>query len=173
MRHIASTKSRKIRVFAQTAATARIVVGGSIRILAILIILCILSPISLGGRFGLQLLQVHINLMPAFWNLQCTGCNNYSTDVECSMFSIPVCPDCGAERALAPCGSIRKSGIFPFTVNHVNGSPMEITDLGHLRRVERDYGVCFSAFNKANIRDLDPIRDLPKFRGNTPYGRHE
>lgn len=107
--------------------------------------------------------------MPAFWNLQCTGCHEYSTNVECSMFNIPVCPDCGAERALAPSGSIRKSSIFPFVVNHVNGSPMEITDLGHLRRVEKDYGVVFSAFNKSNIRDLDPIQDLPKFRGNNPY----
>jgi len=106
--------------------------------------------------------------MPAFWNLQCTGCNEHFANVECSMYAIPVCPTCGAERALAPAGAFRKSLIFPFTVPHVDGKPMEITDLGHLRRVERDYGVVFSAFNKANINDLDPIQDLPRFRGDDP-----
>lgn len=59
-----------------------------------------------------------------------------------------------------------KTAIFPFTLNHVDGKPMTITDMGHLRRVEKQYGVAFSAFNKDNVRDLDPLKDVPRYREN-------
>lgn len=102
--------------------------------------------------------------MAALWNLQCMDCHKGFSHVHCSMYSIPSCPDCGGERRLAPSGSQAASQMFPFTVPHVDGKPMTITDIGHLRRVERDYGVVFSAFSKNNIKDLDPIRDLPTYR---------
>lgn len=59
-----------------------------------------------------------------------------------------------------------KTGVFPFTLNHVDGKPMVIESLQHLRKVESTYGVVFSAFTKQNERDLDPIQQLPRFRGD-------
>ena len=59
-----------------------------------------------------------------------------------------------------------KTAAFPFEVNHITGKPMVIESLHHLRSVERQYGCVFSAFSKSNERDLDPIRDLPRFREN-------
>ena len=103
--------------------------------------------------------------MATFWNLNCPTCSELFENVECSMYSIPACPQCGGERYLAPSGSIRKSGIFPFTLNHVDGFPMEIRDITHLRQVEKQYGVAFSAFNKDNVRDLDPLKEVPRYRG--------
>ena len=104
--------------------------------------------------------------MAAFWHLYCSTCADTEQNVPCSMFDIPVCPVCSSNRTLAPCAGIRKSGIFPFTVNHVDGNPMEIRDMQHLRQVERNYGVAFSAFNKSNINDTDPMPDVPRYRGD-------
>src|SRR5690242_170876 len=103
--------------------------------------------------------------MAAYWHLQCVGCDKLHQNVQCSMFDIPACPDCGGEQRLAPSASIRKSGIFPFTCSHVDGTPMVINDIAHLRRVEAQYGVAFSAFSKSNINDLDPMKDVPVYRG--------
>ena len=60
------------------------------------------------------------------------------------------------------------SGVFPFETTHVDGKPMRIESMQHLRKVESKYGVVFSAFSKSNINDLDPIKNPPKFRGNDP-----
>ena len=59
-----------------------------------------------------------------------------------------------------------KTSAFPFETTHVTGKPMVIESLQHLRKVEREAGVVFSAFSKTNERDLDPIKDLPKFNEN-------
>jgi hypothetical protein len=83
------------------------------------------------------------------------------------MFNIPPCPQCATEQVLAAGGgrySSRTSNIFPFTVNHVDGKPMVINDLQHLRQVEQRHGVVFSAFSKDNINDLDPIKNPPTYR---------
>jgi len=102
----------------------------------------------------------------ANWNLRCQSCNALEMHVICSMFSIPPCPECGGERAIATVAqNYSPSGIFPFTVNHVNGKPMVIESLAHLRKVESTYGVAFSAFNKDNINDLDPMKDVPRYKG--------
>jgi hypothetical protein len=83
------------------------------------------------------------------------------------MFDIPVCSKCGGERAIATkYRQYSPSGVFPFTVDHVDGKPMEIHSLSHLRQVEKDYGVAFSAFNKNNVNDLDGMKDLPRFNEN-------
>ena len=42
---------------------------------------------------------------------------------------------------------------------------MVIENLSHLRQVEYKFGVAFSAFNKDNINDLDPMRDVPRYKG--------
>lgn len=103
--------------------------------------------------------------MATFWNLNCPTCADVHENVQCSMYAIPPCPVCGGEQFLAPSASVRKSGIFPFVVPHVNGKPMEIRDITHLRQVERDYGVAFSAFSKSNINDTDPMKEVPRYRG--------
>lgn len=105
----------------------------------------------------------------ANWNLTCEACKSLDQNVVCSMYTPPPCPTCGGERLIAPT-SVRKwdHGIFPFTVNHVDGKPMVITDMAHLRSVENSYGVAFSAFNKDNIHDLDGLKDTPKYRGDDP-----
>lgn len=82
------------------------------------------------------------------------------------MFSIPPC-ECGGERALAPSRIRVSGGVFPFTVNHVDGKPMVIESLHQLRTIERDYGVVFSAFSRDNWQDCSPVdANLPKFRGD-------
>lgn len=103
--------------------------------------------------------------MPAMWNLQCPACNDIELHVQCSMFAIPAC-SCGNERFIAPSGFSVRTPIFPFSCNHVDGKPMVIESMAHLRSVERTYGVAFSAFNKDNINDLDPLKDVPKYRGD-------
>lgn len=102
--------------------------------------------------------------MAAYWHLHCLTCNVIEPNVACSMYDIPVCSKCGSERFLAPAAGIRKSGIFPYTCNHVDGQPMEIRDMVHLRQIEREYGVAFSAFSKDNIRDTDGMSHLPTYR---------
>lgn len=104
--------------------------------------------------------------MAAFWNLKCEKCEKVYENVQCSMFAIPPC-DCGGERCLTST-KMGRSTVFPFTVNHVDGKPMTIESLHHLRQVEKTYGVAFSAFNKANINDLDPMSDVPRYRGDDP-----
>lgn len=60
-----------------------------------------------------------------------------------------------------------KGSGFPFETSHINGRPMQIESLHHLRQVERQYGVVLTAFsnNKSNWND-SVGRDLPRFRGN-------
>lgn len=67
-----------------------------------------------------------------------------------------------------------KTAGFPFEARHVSpdGKPITIDSLQHLRKVEKQYGVVFSAFSKANIRDLDPIKGVPRYRGEDEgFGR--
>ena len=61
-----------------------------------------------------------------------------------------------------------RTSAFPFEAPHVrpDGKPMVIESMHHLRRVEREYGVVFSAFNNSVSNSIDPIKgDLPKYRG--------
>lgn len=61
-----------------------------------------------------------------------------------------------------------KTSAFPFTTSNVDGKPMVIESLHHLRKVEKDYGVVFSALSKSNEKDLDPIPGVPRYRGDDP-----
>lgn len=59
------------------------------------------------------------------------------------------------------------SGAFPFTTTNLDGKPFTVNNITELRRIERDYGVVFSAFNRDNWQDCSPTdANLPKFRGN-------
>lgn len=93
------------------------------------------------------------------------------------MFDPIYCEKCGTELLVGMypyCkgtpdghGSVyAKTAGFPFETTHVDGSKMVINDLQHLRKVEKQYGVVFSAFSKSNINDLDPLRDVPRYRPN-------
>jgi hypothetical protein len=88
------------------------------------------------------------------------NCERCGTQLEIGMF--PFCKGNAADH-----GTIySKTAGFPFTVNHVDGKPMVINDLQHLRKVEKQYGVVFSAFSKSNVNDLDPLKDVPRYRPN-------
>mgnify|MGYP003658259194 CR=1 FL=1 len=89
-------------------------------------------------------------------------CEKCNLQLEVGMF--PFCR--GSQKDHIGQTMAGKTPLFPFTVNHVNGTPMVIESMQHLRSVEKNYGVAFSAFNKDNINDLDPLRDVPKYRGD-------
>ena len=56
---------------------------------------------------------------------------------------------------------------FTFMTPHVSGKPMIINDIGHLRQVERDYGVVLTAFSNEPSNGSDgPMQDLPRYRGD-------
>lgn len=105
--------------------------------------------------------------MPALWNLRCPACQTVLMHQECSIFNLPNCV-CGTQLMIAPTGISTRTPIFPYTLNHVDGKPMVIESLAHLRKVEQRFGVAFSAFNKDNINDLDELKDVPKYRGDDP-----
>lgn len=88
-------------------------------------------------------------------------CNRCGTELEIGMF--PFCRGNPADH-----GTIfRKTSGFPFEARHItpDGKSMTIDSLQHLRKVEKEYGVVLSAFSKSNIHDVDPIKDLPRYRG--------
>lgn len=82
------------------------------------------------------------------------------------------CPDCGAIRFFGdwpwcPHGSsTMKSGggLFPYTTCHISGTPIQVESLHHVRQLEKRYGVVLPAFSKDNVRDVDPIKNPPRYR---------
>lgn len=85
----------------------------------------------------------------------------------------PPCEDCGGSLTVLPLSQPSRryvGSVFPFETNHISsdGKPITVESLGHLRSLERKYGVVLSAFSKNNINDVDPIKDLPKYRGWDP-----
>ncbi len=66
------------------------------------------------------------------------------------------------------------NGVFPFTVNHVDGKPMVIESLNQLRGIEKTYGVVFSAFSRDNWQDCAPTdSNPPKIPCEDPYVRRD
>lgn len=66
-------------------------------------------------------------------------------------------------------GDRRKSAVFPFVTTHIDGKgrPIEVTDMGHLRRLEREYGVVLSEFSNNNSVDhVGDKHELPVYRGH-------
>lgn len=93
-------------------------------------------------------------------------CDLCDTELEIGMY--PFCKGIASNHG-RPTLMRSGSGVFPFTVPHVDGKPMVIESMQHLRQVEKNYGVVFSAFSKDNIRDTDPTdRNLPRYRGDDP-----
>ena len=98
-------------------------------------------------------------------------CKNCDTTVEYyySPAVHPSCKTCGGSVEMTPnlASGRTKTAVFPFVTPHIDadGKPMTITDIGHLRQVERDYGVVLSAFSN-EPSNSDAICDLPRYRGD-------
>lgn len=88
-------------------------------------------------------------------------CEKCGTELQIGMY-----PFCKGTSDGHGSMSHTKNALFPFETKHVDGKPMVIESLNHLRKVERDFGVTFSAFSKANHRDLDDIQGVPRYRGD-------
>jgi hypothetical protein len=85
----------------------------------------------------------------------------------------PPCDSCGGSLTVQPLAQDPRrfvGSVFPFTTTHVDnaGRPMVIENMGHLRAVEKKYGVVLSAFSNRSTGDLTPIKDLPRYRGQDP-----
>lgn len=54
---------------------------------------------------------------------------------------------------------------FPFTTPHIDphGRPITVESMGHLRSLERQYGVVLTAFSNTNLDDHIP--NPPRYRG--------
>jgi hypothetical protein len=87
----------------------------------------------------------------------------YSSTTE----SKQTCDKCGGATEKAPLSyNVRgKSAIFPYTTTHItgDGKPVTVESLGHLRSLERRYGVCVTGFSN-NDSNPDSPRDLPTHR---------
>jgi len=78
------------------------------------------------------------------------------------------CAACGASmtRLLYTDGWSRKTGVFPFTSTHIDGTgkPIVVESLGHLRSLEATYGVLATAFSQDPSNSLETPKELPQFR---------
>lgn len=88
-------------------------------------------------------------------------CDRCQTTLEVGQF--PFCKGNPADHGYS---SVRKTAIFPYECTHIDGKPMVIESLQHLRKVEKDFGVVFSAFSHSSSNNVDPVaKTLPRFRG--------
>lgn len=89
----------------------------------------------------------------------------------------PPCEVCRGSLTVLPLSQPSRryvGSVFPFTTPHISpdGKPMVIESMGHLRAVEKQYGVVLPAFSKNNINDTDPVKDPPRYRGwDEGFGR--
>lgn len=74
---------------------------------------------------------------------------------------------CGYSTTRQPfgAGTSRKTGVFPFTSTHIDGTgqPIVVESLGHLRSLESKYGVMATAFSQ-DPHNQDAEVALPEFR---------
>lgn len=90
----------------------------------------------------------------------------------------PPCDACGGTLTVLPLSQPSRryvGSVFPFVTTHVDpdGKPMTIENMGHLRQVEREYGVVLSAFSQRSINDITPIKDLPRYLAQDEKFRHD
>jgi putative FmdB family regulatory protein len=109
--------------------------------------------------------------MPLY-DYQCSQCGEEQERFSHGSGSVPSCASCGGQLMrlpLRPSAVGRKTAVFPFTTPHLDGkgTPIVVESLGHLRSLERRYGVCVTAFSN-NPGNPDSPRDLPRQR---PGGR--
>lgn len=100
-------------------------------------------------------------------SLKCDKCG-----VELQIGMYPFCK--GTPESHGPSLMRSGNGVFPFTTTNIDGKPMTIESITQLRKVEKDFGVVFSAFNRDNWQDCAPTdSNLPRFRGNDEDVRHD
>jgi len=104
----------------------------------------------------------------------CTQCSKKQERFYWNAGAVPTCA-CGGSLDLLPLSNALpgKSAVFPFTSPHISGdgTPVTVESIGHLRQLERKYGVVLSAFSQ-NPNNPDHIRDLPRQRvGGREYER--
>jgi hypothetical protein len=85
--------------------------------------------------------------------LPCAHCN-------CQTLTLLERSDEGRRRQAA-------HAVFPFVTTHIDskGRPMTIESMGHLRQVEKEYGVALSVFANEHNNSLDHLKDPPTYRG--------
>jgi hypothetical protein len=89
-------------------------------------------------------------------------CDKCGYDIQIGDF--PFCKGNPADHGT----TYSKSQVFPFESRHVapDGKPLIIESMQHLRKVEKQYGVAFSAFNNEVNNSVDPLKgNLPRYRG--------
>lgn len=96
----------------------------------------------------------------------CEKCGKQQERFFWNASATPDC-DCGGILQLLPLSNVitGKTGVFPFTSPHISGdgSPVVVESMGHLRQIEKQYGVVLSAFSQ-NRNNPDHITDLPTHR---------
>lgn len=102
--------------------------------------------------------------------MTCAACGPQGEHYIVSSRADYTCPQCGAPCEKQVLTARPKSAVFPFVTPHVDGKgrPMVIEDIGHLRRVEREYGVTLTAFSQ-NPSNPAAIQDAPRYRGQEPH----
>jgi len=104
----------------------------------------------------------------------CTECDKTQERFYWNTEPAPTC-SCGGSLDMLPLSNVirGKSSVFPFTSSHISGdgTPITVESIGHLRQLERKFGVVLSAFSQ-NPNNPDHIRDLPRQRvGGREYER--
>ncbi len=102
-------------------------------------------------------------------DFECPACQSVAERFYHATQETPVtCEACGGPLTALPVsdGVSRKTGIFPFVSTHFDGGkPVVVESLGHLRSLERHYGVLATAFSSDTG---ETPNDLPQHR---PGGR--
>lgn len=106
-------------------------------------------------------------------DFKCTKCDLFQERFFHSGSPIPFC-SCGGDLEMQPLTNtiLGKTGVFPFTSTHLDGhgTPITVENIGHLRSLEKKYGVSVHAFSQ-NPGNPDSPRDLPRQRpGGREYG---
>lgn len=102
-------------------------------------------------------------------DLECRRCKHVAEYFFWASLGPPEQCDCGGDLIMLPLAAqpndVRNGKVFPFITTHItaDGSPIEVTDINHVRRLERDYGVVLTAFS--NNHAMDSIPDAPVYRG--------
>lgn len=114
--------------------------------------------------------------LPEVWD-----CADVSFPGYRSLETVVICDRCGRELEIGDFPFCRrgpedhgpvyaKTSAFPFDTPHISGKNMTIESMGHLRKVERDYGVVLTAFANNPSNWTDNLKgDLPKYRGNETH----
>lgn len=105
-------------------------------------------------------------------DFRCGSCGWTQERYFHSSGAYPGCERCGGILDVLPLSFAvqGKTAAFPFDCPHVTGDgrPLRVESLGHLRQIERRYGVVFSAFSQNPSNPAD-IKDPPRYRGFNPY----